>query len=137
MPHWASIKSFLDKLRAAYMRGDFLDKRRRWPGHTKAMPAPWAECYSMEDCMRAPGFQDFARQFSPLATEYFEEPSILWSLNAFWTHPKTPRWKYINDFHRDAEAPKILTLFFFLTDVADDGAHVFLRGTHNGAAQGE
>jgi hypothetical protein len=127
MPQWSAVKGFLDK-------------RRRWPGHTRAMPAPWAECYSMEDCLRAPGFLDFARQFSALAAEYFGEPSILWSLNAFWTQPATfttPSWKYINEFHRDAEAPKILTLFFFLTDVDEDGAHVFQKGTHNGAGQGE
>ncbi len=100
----------------------YLASCERFPGHVKARPRAGISCNSMADVMAAPRFLDYAKSFTPLATEYFGEPAHLWSLNAFYTDDKTPYIPGVNGLHRDREAGKILVLFMFGTYTGADAA---------------
>lgn len=103
---------------------DYLAKCEKFPGHVKARPRAGIWNNQMSDVMAAPHFLDFAKGFTPLATEYFGEPAHLWSLNAFYTDQSTPYIGSINGLHMDREADKILTLFMLGTDTSIQGAQM-------------
>lgn len=107
-----------------------LRKCDRRMGHVAARPRPGIMCNSMEDVMAAPHFLDYAKGFTPLATEYFEKPARLWSLNAFYTDNNTPYIGSVNGLHRDTEAPQVLVLFVLGYDTAIDGAQILVNGSH-------
>jgi len=104
----------------------YLDGCEKFPGHVKARPRAGIECNSMQDVMAAPHFLQYARSFTPLASEYFGEKAHLWSLNAFYTDKRTPFVPGIHGLHRDMEAEKILCLFMFGTPAGPDGAQVIV-----------
>lgn len=101
-----------------------LAKCERYPGHVKARPRDGVECHAMTDVMAAPYFLDYAKSFTPLASEYFAEPATLWSLNAFWTDERTPFLRGLNGVHRDREADKIVCLFILGTDANIEAAQL-------------
>lgn len=103
---------------------DHLDGCEKWPGHVKARPRAGITCNAMSDVMAAPRFLDYAKSFTPLASEYFGEQATLWSLNAFYTDKDTPYIPSLHGLHRDREAPKILCLFMLGTNTASDGAQL-------------
>ncbi len=103
---------------------DYLAACERYPGHVKARPRAGIWNNQMSDVMAAPHFLDYAKSFTPLASEYFGKPAHLWSLNAFYTDHRTPYIGSINGLHVDREADKILTLFVLGTDTGMDGAQV-------------
>jgi hypothetical protein len=109
---------------------DFLKSKPRYPGHVKAMPAAGAECNSMADVLEAPYFLAFAKSFTQAASSYFRDKAVLWSLNTYYTGPSSANVSYTMDLHRDSEADRLFVLFLFGTDVGEDGAHVYLKGTH-------
>lgn len=50
---------------------------------------------------------------------------------AWWSLPGRPLPKEEQFFHRDRDAVKFLKLFVYLGNVGEDGAHVFVRGSHS------
>ena len=69
---------------------DHLNDCPKFPGHIKAHPRLGMSCNSMEDVMAAPHFLDYSKSLTPIVSKYFQEPAILWSLNAFYTDRNTP-----------------------------------------------
>ncbi len=111
----------------AYMEGC-----PRYPGHVKARnPKPGIECHDMADVMAAPGLLPYAKTLTPAASEYFGEPAILWSLNAFYTHPNAAFARGLHGLHSDLNTgtagEKLLALFVlgYSTDIT--GAHLHVR----------
>lgn len=97
-------------------------------------------CHDMADVMNAPGILDYALQQVPLVKEYLGPDPVLYSLNAFYTMPIGNGVKGdIQAYHRDADDEKFLALFLFgsTIDRRDEGAHMYLAGTHLGPEQGE
>lgn len=94
-------------------------------------------CHSLADVIAAPHLIELANDPRVLRVveAHFGCAPSLYSLNAFWTFPgDLPLAEGINNgvFHRDRDDVKFCTLFVFLTDVgAADGAHHFLRKSHN------
>lgn len=105
---------------------EFMSWKPKMPGHVSSRPRPGIFHNRMQDVMAAPHFLDYAKLFTPLASEYFGEPARLWSLNAFHTDEKTPFVHGVNGLHRDREAAKMLALFIFATDVDVAGAQLFM-----------
>lgn len=104
----------------------YLESCERYPGHVRDRPRPGIYHNSMEDVMRAPRFTEYAKTLTPVASEFFDEPAVLWSLNAFYTSRETTYVPSVNGAHRDSEAPKILTLFVLGYDTEVDGAQILL-----------
>jgi Phytanoyl-CoA dioxygenase (PhyH) len=101
----------------------------------KLATAPWPMfCHEMEAAVTAPGLFETALQMLPIADEYFGEPALMYSMNAFWTQPApgAPLYADTHDWHRDGDDRKQLVMFAFGTDVAlrEDGAHLYQRGSH-------
>lgn len=91
-------------------------------------------CHTMQAAVTAPGLLEIALKLLPLANEYFEEPALLYSMNAFWTQPApgAPPYQDTHSWHRDGDDRKQLVAFFMLTPVIEleDGAHQYQHGTH-------
>lgn len=126
---------------------EHLDQCRVWNAHVtpKAteppvlLPQALAErrwpmlCHDMESVVVAPCLLELALGCWPIAREYFGEPAVLYSMNAFWTQPAPgPDYQDTHSWHRDGDDRKQLVLFLFGTDVdrASDGAHLYQAGTH-------
>ena len=123
-------KSGLVRLGCVSWVGEFVDYLagcEKYPGHVRARPRAGISCNSMQDVMAAPHFLQYAKSFTPLASEYFGETATLWSLNAFYTDEKTPFIPSINGLHRDQEADKILCLFVLGTDTPIWGSQLFAK----------
>lgn len=98
--------------------------QRRWPMF----------CHTMESIVTAPEILELALALLPVANQYFEEPALLYSMNAFWTQPapNAPEYQDTHSWHRDGDDRKQLVAFFMLTPVWElsDGAHQYQCGTH-------
>ena len=122
----------------------FLEGCPRYPGHVKgASVAPHqpgnSTCWAPSDVLRAPSFFEFALGLTEVAREYLGQEPLLYSVNAFTTYPIAgPMNPDIQEWHRDRDDERFLALFVFLSDVTstDDGASLFMQGTHNGAEDG-
>lgn len=88
-------------------------------------------CHHMHDVVRAPALLAAAIRFTPLVTDYFGEPALLFSLNAYWSQPSAQTHKSTHQWHRDEDDRKFLALMIYGTDVEapEDGAHCWLPGT--------
>lgn len=93
----------------------------RWPAFTTAM----------EDIVLAPHMFEAALETYSIALEYFQEPPLLYSMNAFWTHPSDEVYLDTHGWHRDGDDRKQLVFFVFGTDVMNDaeGAHYYRLGS--------
>ena len=92
-------------------------------------------CTTFETVLTAPGFLAFVDQFTPLASAYFQEPALLYSVNAFWTKPGlAPPHPFYQEVHRDMDDRKFLVLFIYGSDVVEpsDGPHMYSPGSHRG-----
>lgn len=91
-------------------------------------------CHAMDSIVTAPEIFELALGLLPLASTYFGEPALLYSMNAFWTQPalNQPEYQDTHSWHRDGDDRKQLVAFFMLTDVLEisDGVHQYQRGTH-------
>ncbi len=122
----------------------FLRQCSTYPGHVKgASVAPHepgnSTCWAPEDVLAAPHFFEFAMRFRELASTYFGQDALLYSVNAFTTYPITgPMNPDIQKWHRDRDDSKFVALFVYLTDVptVEAGAHLYKLGTHAGAVDG-
>lgn len=110
---------------------EYISARPRFEGHVASRPRSGIWHTQMQDVMGAPYFLDYAKSFTPLASEYFGEPACLWSLNAMHTDGNSPFIPSINGFHRDREAAKILVLFMFATNVDASAAQVLMLNHHD------
>lgn len=97
-------------------------------------------CHDMVDVLNAPGILDYALQMAPLVKEYLGPDPVLYSANCFYTMPLGQGVKGdIQAYHRDPDDVKFLALFLFgsTIDRRDEGAHMYLAGTHLGEDHGE
>jgi hypothetical protein len=123
----------------------FLDECDVWPAHVAGkasqhppkklkaarMDGEWpAFAPTMDDVVRAPHFLEYALRCYPIAKEYFGEPPVLYSVNVFWTQPAATQYGETHTWHRDGDDRKQLGMFLFGTDVSEDSAHLYQRGTH-------
>lgn len=123
----------------------YLETRPKHPGHVKgasvaAHQAGNSTCWAPEDVLRAPHFFEFALALTSVAKEYLGQEPLLYSVNAFTTYPIAgPMNPDIQEWHRDRDDVRFLALFVYLTDVryAEEGAHLFKLGTHNGMGNGD
>lgn len=85
----------------------------------------------MEDIVTAPHIFEAALASMPIAASAFDEPPILYSMNAFWTHPSPEVYPDTHGWHRDTDDRKQLVLFVFGTDVTADeeGGHHYRVGS--------
>lgn len=130
---------------AAFNR--FLSEKQIWEGHVPAKSggrvgdkahSP-STCWLMEDVLAAPYLFEMALSLFPMASEYLEQPALLYSVNAFTTYPREgPTVADIQEFHRDRDDSKFIGLFMFCSDVPalEDGGHEFVRGSHLDGSQG-
>ncbi len=89
--------------------------------------------YRLSDILSAPYLLELANRDDILALmeSYLGCVPSIYSINAFWTFPGGAPIPGLQTYHRDFDDFRFCTLFVFLTDVAaNDGAHIFIRGTH-------
>jgi hypothetical protein len=92
-------------------------------------------CHSMQDIVTAPHILETALSLYPLVQDYFGEPPLLYSMNAFWTQPvppNVPKYADTHWWHIDGDDRQQLVVFFMGTDIPtkEDGAHLYQRGSH-------
>lgn len=120
----------------------FLKNRMQFDNHVKQDGNPVTDkststCWDMRSALLAPHFFEHALSFNSLVEEYLEQQPLLYSINAFRTYPRKSVQGDIQSFHRDKDDRKFLALFMFLSDTSKEGAHVFLKGSHNGSSREE
>jgi hypothetical protein len=112
------------------------DKRPRRIGHG-AETFHYAS-YRPQQILAAPYLLELANDLRlvTIAANYLGCLPSLYSINAWWSFPgQSARAEYAQQYHRDEDDFRFLTLFVYLTDVeSSDGAHCFVRGSHNHAA---
>ena len=104
-----------------------LDDCPKFPGHIKARPRSGMACNAMDDVMLAPHFLNYAKSLTPIVSKYFQEPAILWSLNAFYTDRNTPYFPGLHGLHKDRGGEKIVALFVLGYDTPLDSAQLHMR----------
>lgn len=85
---------------------------------------------TMDDVVRAPHLLEYAIRCFPIVRDYFGEFPRLYSVNVFWTQPGVYLYPETHDWHRDGDDRKQLGLFLFGTDVTEESAHLYQRGSH-------
>lgn len=83
----------------------------------------------------APHFLEFVLEFTDLVKDYLGGFPYLYSVHSFWTRPSgEPTNPDIQEWHRDRDAERFVTLFILGSDILTygDGPHLFQRGTHKG-----
>ncbi|WP_194152294.1 phytanoyl-CoA dioxygenase family protein [Muricoccus nepalensis] len=86
-------------------------------------------CPGLMEAINAPGLLR-------LVAGYLGCKPTISSLGVRWSLPAAARPEATQLFHRDPDDWRFLKLFVYLTDVgAEDGPHVYVRGSHNTAAQ--
>jgi hypothetical protein len=82
-------------------------------------------CVHTDDAILAPHLFERALALTDVAAAYLAvEPPVMYSANAFWTRPgSAPLRGDIQAYHKDADDPRFVALFCYLTDVltCDDG----------------
>lgn len=76
-------------------------------------------CVHTDDAIMAPYLFETALAHTDLAAAYLAVATpVLYSANAFWTRPgAAPLRDDIQEFHKDADDPRFLAMFCYLTDV--------------------
>lgn len=103
------------------------------PGPVYAQAARWPMwTVDMHDVITAPHLFEAALESYPIARDYFREEPVLYSMNAFWTHPSEQLYMDTHGWHNDGDDRKQLVLFIYGTDVltAENGGHLYQVGTH-------
>lgn len=92
---------------------------KAWEDH-RSSGSPVA-CWTLEDAVTAPHMLATALSFVDVARAFLgvESPS-LYSMNAWWSFPLGPMKKDTQEFHRDPDDTKFLSIFFYLTDIGAD-----------------
>ena len=106
---------------------EYLNDCPKFPGHIKARPRGGMNCNAMEDVMAAPHFLDYAKSLTPIVSKYFQQPAILWSLNAFYTDRNTPYFPGLHGLHKDRGGDKIVALFVLGYETPMDSAQLHMR----------
>jgi hypothetical protein len=81
-------------------------------------------CTSMNGAILTPHLLETALAHTDLVAAYLGcDPPVMYSINVFWTRPgPAAARKDIQEFHRDKDDERFVTMFVFLTDVFEDGA---------------
>lgn len=122
----------------------YLGAREMFSGHVKQRGRQFckgdiAGCWGMEDVVGAPHLFELGLRYTPMAQDYLGQEPRMYSMNVFSAFPSDqPMSRDIQEYHRDKDDVRFLALFVYLTDVdaPEDGAHQFVRGSHNGMDTG-
>lgn len=80
-------------------------------------------CWRMGDAVLAPHLLEFALAWTDFAAEYLGVATpLLYSMNVFTTRPGEIVRPDIQDWHKDSDDVRFMPMFFYLSDVGDDGA---------------
>lgn len=101
----------------------------RTAAETQATGSPHA-CYTMAATLRAPHLLRHALDHLDVAAEYLDCEPVLYSLNTWQSFPTGPSHRYTQQWHRDHDDKRFLALFTFLSDVGQDGAHLYVNNSH-------
>lgn len=85
-------------------------------------------CVPTAAAILAPHVIEFGMELTEVASEYLDRnpAAVAYSMNAFWTRPGPKGTRPdIQEFHRDQDDDRFLTMFIYLTDVMtiEDGPH--------------
>ncbi len=89
-------------------------------------------CFKLEDILGCPHLLELAlrKDILQIVNGYLGCIPTLYSMNTWWSRAGY-RKAGPQDFHRDMDDFRFLSLFIYLTDVDyEAGPHVFIRGTH-------
>jgi hypothetical protein len=87
-------------------------------------------CYDFDAIVTCPHLILTALKSADLAEEYLEQEPVVYSANLFWSFPGGEAKPEVQDWHRDIDDIKFLVVYFYLTAVSIDEAHVFQLGSH-------
>lgn len=113
-----------------------------YPGHVKvygdkvARPRQTMEVCShdMSAVLKAPHFFSYALSLTDFVSAYLDEPTLMYSVNAFWTKPgHEPPAPAIQKWHRDGDDRKFIALFMYGSHIREeeDGPHLFVLRSQN------
>ena len=104
---------------------DFIRDKRRFYRHSLA-------CYDFDAIVTCPHLIKVALDHADLAEEYLEQEPVVYSANIWWSFPGGFVNPEVQKQHRDVDDEKFLALYFYLSDVDREAAHVYCRGSHRG-----
>lgn len=112
------------------------------PGHVwrpGEQNSPDVSCYSFAQVLRIPGLLTYALSLTSFVKAYLEAEPVMYSVNAFWSKPAENVHPALQEFHRDKDDERFVTLFIYGTDVLEhgDGPHQYVLGTHAGEGDGQ
>jgi hypothetical protein len=80
-------------------------------------------CWTLKDAIEAPHLLQTALLLAPVAKAFLgTETPTLYSMNSFVTFPRGGVKPDIQEFHRDPDDTRFVTVFFYLTDIGADSA---------------
>lgn len=144
----AALGPLFSEEEAAEIRAYF-QRTPAWPGHSKGMkmtaascawddppPGQAQSCYDQADILAAPYLMGLLQDktLQAAAHYYLGATPTLYGVNAFWSLPhRAPPVYNTQTGHRDLEMLKTFSLFVLLTPqpTAQDGAHIYLPGSHH------
>jgi hypothetical protein len=90
-------------------------------------------CYEFPVSVRCPHLIETALRYADTVEEYFGREPVLYSVNIFWSFPGGRTPSEVQGWHREIDDSIQAAMFFYLTDVTSEEAHLYREGTHAGA----
>ncbi len=87
-------------------------------------------CYEFSASVRCPHLIETALRYADLIEDYFQREPVLYSVNLFWSFPGGRVPSEVQGWHRDVDDSIQAAMFFYLTPVTTEEAHLFREGTH-------
>ena len=97
---------------------NFIRDKRRYYKHSLG-------AYDFDAIVNCPHLIKPALDFADLAEEYLGQEPVVYSANIFWSFPGGTINPDVQGVHRDIDDTKFLALYVYLSDVDDDGAHIY------------
>lgn len=94
-------------------------------------------CYDFDAIVTCPDLILTALKSAELAERYLDQEPVVYSANIFWSFPGGEVKPDVQQWHRDLDDEKFLVVYFYLTHVSPEEAHLYQRGSHRGGPPGE
>jgi len=95
------------------------------PHHPNALA-----CYEFSTSVRCPHLIETALLYADLIEDYFQREPVLYSVNLFWSFPGGRVPSEVQAWHRDVDDSIQAAMFFYLTPVTIEEAHLYVETSH-------
>ena len=104
---------------------DFIRDKKKYYKHSLG-------CYDFDAIVNCPHLIKPALDYADLAEWYLGQEPVVYSANIWWSFPGGRVEPVVQGWHRDVDDTKFLVIYFYLSDVDADGAHLYKSGVITG-----